>query len=368
MGACKLMSMANAPEDEASAAPAIAPLRDVEDSDGAGAPEAENTDSLAVAPGHSWLSEDDRRERYAVERTTARGVKLRCVDVGEPHAYNGSGVELEDGRRLLFYRGGGAWPGHRLRYVILDKSSAEPAPRDAGLAGNDEDPRVIRHEGRLLVSAAKYDGYSVRIDLWEAFGPDALGHVRLENRAEFHTVGGWPDYVKQRWEKNWAPFSHGGKFYYVYSIQPHRILEVDLTAGNARLAFVASGDAVRCHELGDPDSDVRLNAPPVRLRDGRYLSTYHVVRQVGERFDYYSGFYTFAGEPPFTPLASTDAFLIPEDAEGIIPHDRRPTRCVFITGMSVDERADQIVLWGGDSDRRVFTGHVALSRVLGALR
>ena len=325
------------------------------------------SDPLALSAGHSWLNDDDRARRYARDRTTTHGLALRCVDVGEPHAYNGTAVDLGGGRQLVFYRGGGRWPGDRLRTVVLPAGAGRPTPRDAGLPGHDEDPRVVAHDGRLFVSTAKYDGQGVWIELWEADPPDARGHVALHPRGQFHTVHDWPGYVKLRFEKNWAPFSHGGRLWYVYSARPHRVLAVDLTRGTVRLAHETGGDAVRCHGLADPDADVRLNAPPVRLADGRFLCTYHVVRPVGARFDYYTGFYAFAGQPPFAPLASTGPFLVPEDAEGVIPHDARPTRCVFVTGMTVDENRDAVILWGGDSDRRVMTARLPLSRVLDAL-
>ena len=155
--------------------------------------------------------------------------------------------------------------------------------------------------------------------------------------------------VRQKREKNWMLFEHGGELLAVYRIEPQVILRIQLSASGPlrcqaihQVYWDASGYARR---HGEP----RGGTPPVRLGDA-YFSFFHsrypvltwrgLLRRVlgghGLRsWNYVGGFYGFSAEPPFAPLQFSRRPVLTAPAPGGSPAarlDQGVHRCVYPCG------------------------------------
>jgi hypothetical protein len=286
--------------------------------------------------------------------TTKSGWQKRQLKLEEQSGFNGALFDMADST-LCIYRGSNS---KSLKYTYLD-SDLNPVgeQRDLGVWRN-EDPRVVCHENRVYLSTT-FSWYKAqtRVELRElGFLPD--GTVLNRRFQLFDHIANWPEYTKPPFEKNWVPFSHDENLYYIYSLSPHRVLRVDLKTEAVSLAYTTETPASKWQS----DCHLRLNAPPVLLPNGNYLSTYHV----NNRRKYYTGFYEFEGKPPFSVLRmSSEPELWPDDCREIRRKDK--LRCVFIVSMQVDKTRNIIRLTGGDSDMSVVVLEKSLPLVMQSL-
>lgn len=110
---------------------------------------------------------------------------------------------------------------------------------------------------------------------------------------------------RQKLEKNWTLFESGtgdGGIFAVYSITPHRILQVTLEgdeevrcADYARQEWSIDGYP-KCH------GGLRGGAPPCHL-NGEYWTICHSVHDSPAGYQYQAAAYRFAGRAPFAPTA-----------------------------------------------------------------
>jgi hypothetical protein len=286
------------------------------------------------------------------------GGSKRFIDVGEKDAFNGAAIDTPLGR-LCVVRGNARGT---LKYIWTNDRRDSAPPIQLPISCND-DPRLIWHGGKLLMSTNFWWGAweGNRIELRE-ITIDKDRRVTLRELVKFTPDRMWPGYVAPTHEKNWAPFSREGKLLYVYSISPHRILEVDLKSGRASIA--AETLTASCQWGLSGMSEMRGNAPPVRLADGSYLSTFHVR---DEKASYYTGFYRFAGEMPFEVLSmSREPVLWPEDSDGECWRSGPAWKLIFV--QSMDIVGDVIRLTGGDNDHSVMEAVLPKKMVLEGLR
>lgn len=114
-----------------------------------------------------------------------------------------------------------------------------------------------------------------------------------------------PDVNPKQQQKNWSPFEFDGKLYCEYSLQPHRILELDITTGKI-LSENITGDKVDNIVLG---SSLRGGAPPIYVPHLKsYLGIGHTRPNNGS--DYLHFFYSFAPAPPFELTAVSKLFKL----------------------------------------------------------
>lgn len=225
------------------------------------------------------------------------------VDFGPTTEYrfNASVIDYR-GRTLLAYRTG--WAGARISVTELRPdltADAGTVLEGLGVPGADygqEDPRLFVYRDRLhvgytgvQVSAAGMRTGQFYAELSEDFRP-----VRV------HT----PAYAARRpWEKNWVFFARGKVLYAVYSVMPHRVLQIH-------------GDRVAeagFHDHAPPWSGghMRGGASPVLVGD-RYYHWFHGRDDgPGAGSAYNTGVMTFAADPPFRVLAVTPTPLMKAD-------------------------------------------------------
>jgi hypothetical protein len=195
----------------------------------------------------------------------------------------------------------------------LDTNTFQPLaePRQLSLyhpfaATSREDPRGWIHEGLPRVAFTGVDhAQRVRMvyaELDAGFNPTKVHGINYGGPVE----------------KNWTPFSIGPRQFFVYSIRPHRVLEV------------VGSEVVATYETPNPfpwsGRHLRGGAPPVLLPGGdRYGVCFHgcdapAIQNPAERWEqgrvYNVGYYEFEATPPFRIIRqSPDPLLWAKDDE-----------------------------------------------------
>mmetsp|Transcript_27935 Transcript_27935/g.41247 ORF Transcript_27935/g.41247 Transcript_27935/m.41247 type:complete len:1849 (+) Transcript_27935:56-5602(+) len=96
----------------------------------------------------------------------------------------------------------------------------------------------------------------------------------------------------QGMEKNWIAFYHDGNLYYVYSIEPHVVVNVRPSDGACVEQYSTSSKDLRRISL-----ELRGSATAIRYSDTEYLALMHINDPTQ---GYSTMAYTFKAEPPFT--------------------------------------------------------------------
>ena len=95
-------------------------------------------------------------------------------------------------------------------------------------------------------------------------------------------------------EKNWIAFSHDGSLYYVYSVEPHVIVQVRTKDGKCVEQYkTSSGDMKELAKLVDA---IRGSATAIRYSESEYLALLHTTEA---STGYSTHAYTFEAKPPF---------------------------------------------------------------------
>jgi predicted GH43/DUF377 family glycosyl hydrolase len=236
------------------------------------------------------------------------------------------------GGYLLAYRHG--WRGCQVYVAELGRDLAPLGPpRQLALDHAEanygrEDPRFFWHNGRLHLAYVGVVG-GRRIRHTNVLYARLTEDLRVE-RVFFPKVP-----RRNLWEKNHSYFSHGGRLYAVYSIAPHRILEVD------------GEQATWAHETPTPGpwhlgTEMRGGASPV-LVGGEWWHFFHSRIETRGFRTYCTGLYAFEAKPPFRMTR-----IIPDPIQwadnGTRPKDQY-CAAVFVCG-AVRDGADWILSCG----------------------
>jgi hypothetical protein len=190
-----------------------------------------------------------------------------------------------------------------------------------------EDPRLFLYRGRphIAFMGAAHGGRAPTQN--QLFARLSVGGMTVEEVF-------FPHYpARQRWEKNWSFFEHGGELFAVYSFTPCRILRID---GNG---------AALAHETPTAPvwrgGEIRGGASPVRVGDELWCFTHD--RIYDGHLLYRTGLVTLDGRPPFAVRR-----MVPEP---ILTADRetKPTvqySSVVFAGGAVRRGPDWIVAHG----------------------
>lgn len=203
--------------------------------------------------------------------------------------------------------------------MTLRECNAKPSPETDNAEG-PEDPRLFKVGGKTyvlftgtqMVPPASHGRASCREHGLIPF----VAEVRSQGLSVEFGPAVQLRLDDMQWvEKNWSPFRwepighpHDEKLMMVYSIHPHRILEVDPDGGEAR--FLCSTPAVPVvqlfHKYGWDPRGAHGGAGVVALKDpdgGPYfLSVFHHITDWRDGEEYFNFPYKFASEPPFQIL------------------------------------------------------------------
>lgn len=310
----------------------------------------------------------------------ANCVKLRegftkyRIDIGMRDAFNASWIDTRYGRLLVYRYGDKGDNGiTSLYYCFLDDDWDRLNEKHGLLLNNRQDPRLLEKDGKFYLSVntrQALDGKTSTKDRMELYRLEVLSDKMVVPHCfgQFEIIENWDGY-KRVCEKNWVPFFNDGQMYYIYSLNPHRILKIDFKGGSVSL--VHKEGFVSCAWPEKYGKTLRLNTPPVLMNDGTYLGTFHtrfMTRNPLPPSHYYTGFYRFSGKPPFEVLeVGKKPMILPTDAYQPNTRWNCMDLAIFPLGMEVDEDKELVRMIGGDSDHYVIGMDLSLKDVLGSL-
>ena len=146
-------------------------------------------------------------------------------------------------------------------------------------------------------------------------------------------------------QKNWMPFIHEEKLYFIAHVCPHVIYEVDWN-GEKESAIV---HIVNWRHNWFLNEELRGNTNAIMMEDGNYLCTFHTAMRKESCSFYDNGAYIFEGKPPFKPLeCGHRTYLRAEAARE--KHFRKTgvIVCTFPIGMTT--KNDKLIISYGDND------------------
>lgn len=267
----------------------------------------------------------------------------------ERGAFNGSIIQVEN-NFLLVYR------PHEFTFKAcflndnLQVVNAKHYPINLNIVA---DPRLVKlPDNRILLSYASFESNdyiasNVIMDLND-------GHeIILEDKVRVS-----PESLPSR-QKNWMPFVHDNKLFFIASVNPHVIYEFDYDSKKpAKLAYQTEWKipwAIR--------RTLRGNTNALKLPDGNYLTIFHTAMIKSGLTYYDNGAYIFEGEPPFRVLKCSKKTILPAEA-AVEPHVRKANeiRCIF--PMSLVALNERILITYGDNDSAVKVLDTTLSDIL----
>lgn len=240
-------------------------------------------------------------------------INLQLLTVPDKRSFHGTVIPWNDKYICVYHNS----ETHRLASCFIEKDTPstfrciETTHTENLSISYYMDPRIMKYEEDYYISVGTIN-----------YGPDTITLFKLKieesgitidhtSNLVFHTIIDWPGYRKSL-EKNWTPWTHEGKFLYTYSLNPHRILELDIK-GSRHVKLIASttwksSSWWSIESFAEPR--YRLNCPPILLPDGSYLSVFHTMKMQELRTpwhkitpnnlrSYYMGFFQFEGTHPF---------------------------------------------------------------------
>lgn len=152
-------------------------------------------------------------------------------------------------------------------------------------------------------------------------------------------------YATQMWQKNWSPFSYQNQLYFIYSPDPHEIIEPDFASGICTKAYSTKVP------LQWKWGKMRGGTPAVFV-DGEYLAFFHSaieeltsISSGVKKWHYYMGAYTFTAKPPF---CITKATPFPISTKGFYVESGCDKRVIYPGGFAATH--DKIYLAYGKDD------------------
>jgi predicted GH43/DUF377 family glycosyl hydrolase len=146
-------------------------------------------------------------------------------------------------------------------------------------------------------------------------------------------------------QKNWMPFIHDEKLYFIAHVCPHVIYGVDWTG--EKESFIAH--IVNWRHNWFLNEQLRGNTNAIMMEDGNYLCTFHTAMMKESHNFYDNGAYIFEGKPPFKPLyCGHRTYLRAEAAKE--KHFRKMgiIVCTFPIGMTTKD--EKLIISYGDND------------------
>ena len=181
---------------------------------------------------------------------------------------------------------------------LTDQVRLDPGSEYPEVARNwFADPRLYRFGDRLFIywNSGWHEPHNCQF--LQELEPRTLKPVGLARELQLRGP-------RQKLEKNWTLFSEpaSARTLAVYSIAPHRVLELSL-AGEGP---IACEEVSRCDwqlaQYPENHGGLRGGAPPF-LADGVFWSFVHTVHDGPNGYRYLPAVYSFAAIPPFAPVS-----------------------------------------------------------------
>lgn len=153
-------------------------------------------------------------------------------------------------------------------------------------------------------------------------------------------------YNEVLWQKNWSPFEWEGKLMMTYSINPHEVLQPNLSSGSCLKQSKTSNSNSLPWTLGP----IR-GGTPAQMYKGEYLAFFHSQTMTStpasnnvNLWHYFMGAYTFSPNPPFeiTSISSS-----PIDYPGFYTYSNYNKRVIYPGGFILNS-SNAYVAFGKD--------------------
>ncbi len=233
---------------------------------------------------------------------------------------------------------------------LSDNTGALEMSAVASLTDSAEDARLIEHRGRVLAFYNRMNAGGVRRMFLSVVDPETLSvgpGIELKCAA------------RQKVEKNWTPFVSDGGVFVLYSIQPMRIMSVDVETGNclpvAEYARIGWNDA----KFGE----ARGGTPAVEI-DAGFLTFFHssLLKPSTAKL-YMMGALLFSKKFPFAPISCTPS---PVYHPSMYYGPKMIHSIVFPGGIDVDDGVASVFY--GSNDTQCKVARIALDRLLPSMR
>jgi hypothetical protein len=242
-------------------------------------------------------------------------INLNIINVNDSISFNGTTIHYKDNRYICLYHNS-VYCGLAscfLDFIDGKYHYVEGSTQNHGDTGY-VDSRLVKYNGEYFISNTNFTKAIQTMHLRRLSVSD--NNISIDNSIilGFPSIENFENYT-ERDEKNWCPFEYDGKFYYIYSLNPHRFLEVDMYGtGRATLRYETKWETDSWWEHQNWNKPFyRLNSSPIKLPDGTYLSTFHTMNFSlmdslinkniqGNLRSYWTGFYQFESKPPFRVL------------------------------------------------------------------
>jgi hypothetical protein len=177
---------------------------------------------------------------------------------------------------------------NRYRHITLPDTH-----RHAPAQGFEDVRALVRGDDVLLVATA-YNRQGVnQMHLLTLSTQDVLSEGSIRARRVLPLIPDPSLAGPERRQKNWAPFLHDDRLMFVYSVQPHQVLNCDELSGLCEIAHTVHTDL--------PIQDLR-GGTNLQLVNGTYVGFLHTTKPL--QYDTY--LYAFSASPPFQPVSFLD--------------------------------------------------------------
>jgi len=171
--------------------------------------------------------------------------------------------------------------------------------------------------------------------------------------------------ARRKTEKNWGLFEDSNGIWAVYSMTPHRILQVDMSSDSVitcRLAAESNWTAKYSQIYGA----LRGGAQPIRV-GSQFLNVVHSSYLMPEGREYVAAVYQFEAQFPFEPVQElVTPIFVPDvlkksELENL--HDLNPgtSRVVYPSGFVL--RGDEVIMSVGINDHEMGIARTSLSLI-----
>lgn len=172
---------------------------------------------------------------------------------------------------------------HRLASCFLDEDLnflIDSHTQDLGISYNI-DPRLIKYGEKFYMSTSQLRSPPDFIELYELSVSDKITVIHNSKISFINGINGIPESYHTKSEKNWTPWIYDNKFMYTYTLNPHKIVEVNIDNKNAKLVVSTSWKYNGWWENQNwVYPKYRLNCPPLYLNNGMYLYIFHTMKMM----------------------------------------------------------------------------------------
>ncbi len=204
------------------------------------------------------------------------------------------------------------------------------------------DPRIIKFKDKVYCTFCRQE------DLFSIFSPQEpamyIGEIsKVGDHYTLKTMLKLVPPIFQSAEKNWSPFIYQDEFYYVYLLEPYKIiLKVNLENG---FTEVASQERL---DIGFPFGSLRGGTPLVRINDNNeYLSFSHTSVSHNDKRSYFMLAVILQVSGNSFEIKKISPFPIGNELIG--RPDSLPFHAIFPSGLVI--RDNEVIVSCGKNDR-----------------